>query len=303
MTENTLRILLKMLVLLLLFVVQKSGAQELNCNVIVNSERVQTQEKQIFRSMQAAIASFLNDTRWSDEVFEEQERIKCNLLINLKPESTLTQFFADVQIQSVRPVYGTDYEALLFNFNDGKWGFDYKDSDPLIFQENTFTTPLTSLLAYYAYIILALDQDSFAPKGGTPYLERALNILNNAQEKGGQGWTSFDKRDRHQIIENLNDPQFAPYRQALYIYHREALDNFADAPEKGREKIVGVLEKLKTVNQVKPLSIMINNFFQAKTKELKHIFSEGDMQVRTKAVKIISSLDPLRSSEYKKILR
>ncbi len=280
------------------------SAQELNCNVIINSERVQTQERQIFESMQTAIENFMNNTRWTDQEFEEHERIQCNLLINLRSESTITQFAADTQIQSVRPVYGTDYETPIFNFNDSKWIFPYNASDPLIFQENAFTTPLTSLLAYYAYIIIALDYDSFSPKGGNPYLERALNILNNTQDQGGPGWNAFgDTRDRYWIIENLNSPQFEPFRQAFYRYHLDALDVFEKDPEQARTIILEVLEEIAKVNEAKPLSVMINNFFDAKGEELRNIFSRGDMALRTEAVEIMTELDPIQSSEYRKILK
>ncbi len=280
------------------------NAQELDCNVIINADRVQTQERQIFESMQGAIASFLNNTRWTDDEYSEEERIKCNLLINLKAESTINQFAADAQIQSVRPVYGTEYETPIFNFNDSKWVFQYNASDPLIFQENTFTTPLTSLLAYYAYIIIALDYDSFALKGGSPYVERALNILNNTQDKGGPGWNAFgDTRDRYWIIENLNDPQFEPYRSAMYQYHIKGMDTFNNSPDKARTLMLGLLENLKKVNQVKPLSVLINNFFDAKGEELKNIFSKGELETRTKAVDIMVELDPIHSSDYRKLLK
>jgi len=162
-------------------------AQELNCNVIINAEQVQTQERQIFDQMQAAITNFMNTTQWTEDEFAEEEKIECNLLLTLGEESTITNFSAVAQVQSTRPVYGTDYNSPILNFSDNKWVFTYNPSDPLYFQENTFTTQLTSLLAYYAYIIIGLDYDSFSPKGGAPYYERALNILNNSQDTG-PGW-------------------------------------------------------------------------------------------------------------------
>lgn len=297
--------LFQLLLFTLLFLIHSLlFSQELDCNVIINSERVQTQERQIFERMQAAISAFLNNTKWTDDEFNEEERIKCNLLINLKAESTIKQFAADAQIQSVRPVFGTEYETPIFNFNDSKWVFQYNASDPLIFQENTFTTPLTSLLAYYAYIIIALDYDSFSLKGGSPYLERALNILNNTQDSGGPGWNAFgDTRDRYWIVENFNDPQFEPYRTAMYNYHLKAMDTFNSSPDEARRVILSVLENLKKVNQLKPLSVLINNFFDAKGKELKNIFSEGDIETRNKAVEIMIELDPINSSDYRKILK
>jgi len=280
-------------------------AQELLCNVEINSERVQSQERQIFDDMQNAISEFMNTTKWTEIEYEEEERIKCNLLIILGKESTVTNFQANVQLQSTRPVYGTDYETPVLNFFDNKWVFTYNVSQPLIFAENTFTTELTSLLAFYAYVIIGLDYDSFSKLGGNPYLERARNIAaNSEQQGGGPGWTSLsDTRDRYWVSENLNNTRFIDYREALYEYHRLGMDTFAEDPENARKIIFEALQKIEKVRNELPTAVMVNSFFDSKAAELINIFSQGDPALREKAVELLTTIDPTNGNEYKKAMK
>ncbi|MBT28971.1 MAG: DUF4835 domain-containing protein [Thalassobius sp.] len=281
------------------------SAQELQCNVEINSERVQTQQTQIFEDMQNAITEFMNTTKWTDDEYEENEKIKCNLLIILGSNSTVNTFEANVQIQSSRPVFGTDYETPLINFLDNKWGFAYTVSQPLIFAENTYNSELTSLLAFYAYIIIGLDYDSFEKQGGTPYFNIARNIASLAEQQGGgTGWTSLsDTRDRYWVSENLNNAQFVDFRDAIYDYHRLGLDVFNEDPDGSREVIMGSLEKVAKVREVSPTSIMVNTFFDTKDSELVNIFSRGDMQLREQAIELLTKIDPTNSNDYKKALK
>jgi len=291
--------------LLPIFLVTAALAQELNCNVIINDERVQTQERQIFQEMQQAIQQFLNTTKWTNDEFEEHERIKCNLLITLRKSSTVSNFAADVQIQSLRPVYGSDYETPIFNFLDPKWQYEYTPSQPLIFAENTFTTELTSLLAFYAYLLIGLDYDTFEKGGGIQFYDRARNIAQNSEQAGsGPGWTSLgDIRDRYWLSENLNSAQFEQFREALYLYHLKGLDIFATQPEVARKNILAALKLIDEVLKVAPTSVVINSFFDAKADELQQIFGQGDMQVRTEAAQLLTRLDPTNSADYRKMVR
>jgi hypothetical protein len=294
-----------LLFILNIFLQLNVTAQELLCNVEVNAERVQSQERQIFEDMQNAISEFMNTTKWTDDEFEETEKIKCNLLIILGKNSTVNTFEANVQLQSSRPVYGTDYETPLLNFFDNKWVFSYNVSQPLIFSENTFTTELTSLLAFYAYVAIGLDYDSFSKLGGTPYFERARNIAaNSEQQGGGPGWGSLsDTRDRYWISENLNNTRFIDYREAFYDYHRLGMDTFAESPEDARKVIFDSLEKIEKVRQALPTAVMVNAFFDSKAAELVNVFSQGDPQLRTKAVELLTAIDPTNSNEYKKAMK
>jgi len=281
-------------------------AQELNCNVKVDGNQVQTQERQVFTDMENAIQQFMNTQKWTDLEFEEHERIQCDILITLDRGNSITNFSANVQVKSMRPIYGTEYASPLLNFVDNKWNFSYAPSEPLIFSENTYTTELTSLLAYYAYIVIALDFDTFSQKGGNPFLERALNIVNNSQANGGGGWQGVggDTRDRYWLVTNLNSPQFDDFRLGIYEYHRLAMDTFTDDPESARSQIFQVLQRMKRVRDQQPTSVTLNNFFDAKSRELAYIFSAAaDDDMQQQASEMLISLDPTNASLYRKIVK
>lgn len=282
-----------------------ANAQELRCNVIINDQQVQTQERQIITGMKDAISQFMNTREWTNDKYREFERIKCNILITLGGDSDVSQgrYTATVQIQSSRPIYGTDYESPLLTFFDRNFAFEYQPSQPMIFTENAYTTNLTSMLAYYAYVILALDYDSFANQGGNPILQRILNILNNSQQANYPGWNSGDSRNRYWLSENLNNPLFMPFREGLYQYHRLAMDTFGKNPEEARKKILEVLQKLKQVNQVRPASVTINAFFDSKADELVSIFSEGNPATIKQAVDLLIVIDPTNATKYRTLIK
>jgi len=294
--------LLKVLFFLFLVPVQ---AQELSCEVIVDAERVQTQEQGIIQQMQQDISKFMNTQQWTADNYQEHERIKCTIFINLNGSSDVSQglYQATVQIQSLRPVHSTQYETPLINFFDKNFSFSYQPSQPLIYAENVFTNNLTAMLAFYAYTILAMDSDSFAKMGGSPYYEKILNIVNNSRQSGGIGWGDGDTRNRHWISENMNSPQFIPFREVLYEYHRLILDDFLANTDAKRKKLVKLLEKVRKVQELRPTAVMLNMFFDAKSNELVNIFSEGNTEIRQKAIDILVKLDPLNSSKYRKIIR
>lgn len=282
-----------------------ANAQELSCNVMINDQQVQTQERQIITGMKDAISQFMNTREWTNDKYREFERIKCNIFITLGGDSDVSQgrYTATVQIQSSRPIYGTDYESPLLTFFDRNFAFEYQPSQPMIFTENAYTTNLTSMLAYYAYVILALDHDSFANQGGNPILQRILNILNNSQQANFPGWNSGDSRNRYWLSENLNNPLFTPFREGLYQYHRLAMDAFGKNPEEARKKILDVLQKLKQVNQVRPASVTINAFFDSKADELVNIFSEGNPATIKQAVDLLIVIDPTNATKYRTLIK
>lgn len=282
-----------------------ANAQELSCNVMINDQQVQTQERQIITGMKDAISQFMNTREWTNDKYREFERIKCNIFITLGGDSDVSQgrYTATVQIQSSRPIYGTDYESPLLTFFDRNFAFEYQPSQPMIFTENAYTTNLTSMLAYYAYVILALDHDSFANQGGNPILQRILNILNNSQQANFPGWNSGDSRNRYWLSENLNNPLFTPFREGLYQYHRLAMDAFGKNPEEARKKILDVLQKLKQVNQVRPASVTINAFFDSKADELVNIFLEGNPATIKQAVDLLIVIDPTNATKYRTLIK
>ncbi len=291
-------------ILLFIFLVRLQ-AQELNCEVIIDAERVQTQEQGIIQQMQQDISKFINTQQWTTDNYQEHERIKCTIFINLNGSSDVSQgrYQATVQIQSLRPVHSTQYETPLINFFDKNFSFNYQPSQPLIYAENVFTNNLTAMLAFYAYTILAMDADSFEKMGGASHYEKILNIVNNARQSGGSGWGDGDTRNRHWISENMNSPQFIPFREVFYEYHRLILDDFLTDTDAKRKKLVELLEKIRKVQELRPTAVMLNMFFDAKSNELINIFSEGNSEIQQKAVDILVKLDPLNSSKYRKIVR
>lgn len=297
----------KIAFVLLLFCAPLAGkAQEVLCNLTINADRVRTQERQIFEQLQQDLQTFLNTQKWTQDEFQEFEKIRVSLLLNFMGSTRPAEqaFAADAQVQSLRPVYGTNYETAVLVFFDNKFQFRYNISDPLIFAENTFTTELTSLLAYYMYIVIGMDYDTFSPLGGSPFYERALNILNNAQQGGGQGWNAFgDTRDRYWLVTNLLNPQFEPFRQALYEYHRLGLDVFEKDPDAGREAIFFAIEKVKTVFDANPVSILITSFFNAKVDELVNVFQKAPPEMAKKAEEMLSAMNPVNSAKYKRMLK
>lgn len=278
-------------------------SQELNCNVIVNADRVETTDRRIFQDMQTAFSQFLNNRRWTDDNYDVAERINCNLVITIEEMPIVGTFKATVQIQSSRPVYGTSYESLMLNFADRDWHFEYVESQPLDFNENSFSSNIASMLAYYAYIILGIDYDSFETLGGTSFFERANNQVILAQESNMPGWKQFDsQRNRYWLAENFLSPIFTPVRESIYLYHIQGLDLFLENPDASRNTILEVLKKLQVANRSRPNSIFTIAFLDAKSNELINIFSEGDMNIRRQAYEILRTLDPTLTSKLGKII-
>lgn len=289
------------------------AAQELQANVILNADQVQTQEKAIIAVLQQNIQKFLNETRFTNQDYKQNEKIKCTFFITLMPQNndnpsrgtdvTTGTYAATVQIQSVRPIYASTYESPMLIFFDQNFTFSYQANQPLIFNENANTSNLTALLAFYAHIILALDVDSFAEKGATPLLERILNITNNSQQSGA-GWANNDNRNRYWLSENFNSPQFIPFREALYMYHRQGLDIFMKDAEEGRKKILEALEKLKAINKLRPSdALLIDAFMDAKINELIKIFGQGTPEMIKKASDIMILLDPQNGDKYRALVK
>ena len=289
----------------LLFIVSVTNlsAQELNCRVIVNSELAESSEQRVFKSMEASLAAFLNETRWTEDNFKPEERIKCNLLINIQEIPVAGTFSATVQIVSARPIYGTDYESIVFNFADRDWEFEFVEAQNIIFDQNTFTTNLAALLAYYAYIIIGYDYDSFEKNGGDVYFEKAWQVVNNAQQSGIKGWDQFsDIRNRYWLAENLISPQLTALRDLHYTYYRDGLDQMSGQAEETRKKIADAIKNLEVANRVRPRAIATLAFIDAKEDELINIFSEGDLNVRRGVYNTLSKLDPSKTDRYKPII-
>jgi hypothetical protein len=282
-----------------------ANAQELKCTVSVNATRIQTSDRNVFRDMKNAIEQFMNSRKWTNDSYKNYEKINCNMLITIVDMPSVGNFTASVQVQSARPVYNTNYTTLAFNFADRDWEFEYIESLPLEYNDNTFTTNLTSMLALYAYMIIGVDYDTFSEMGGTPYFQKALQVVNNAQQSNRPGWQSLgSNRNRYWLVENFNNPQMADLRKTSYAYHRIALDTFDKDPDKSREVILKGLRDIKKVRDINPSAVIIVSFFDAKGKELANIFSSGNIQVRREAYDLIKIIDPSSNrANYEKIIQ
>jgi len=296
----------KLFTAILLMLTSAALSQELNCKVIVNADRIQTTERTVFSDMETAFTQFLNQRKWTDDEFTTDERIDCNIILTLDPnESTPSAgtWGASVQILSSRPVYNTAYESVLFNFADRDFQFSYVLSQPLQFNVNSYTNNITSLLAFYAYVIIGLDYDSFSELGGTKYFQIANQIVSNAQNSNYSGWTQFNSvRNRYWLSENLLSNIFEPLRKALYTYHIQGLDIFQDDPETARNNIIAGLKDIQKANQSRPRSIITISFLDAKADELTHIFKQAPLAQKREAYAILTKIDPSKTDTFSQIM-
>ncbi len=287
----------------LLFLSFFVSAQELNCRVIINAQQIQTTERAVFAEMEKEFSDFLNTTKWTNDEFQEEEVINCNLIITMNEMLSLGVFEASVQVLSSRPVYGTSYESVVMNFADRDWNFEYVQSQPLRYNGNTFIDNITSMLAYYAYIIIGFDYDTFSELGGTAHFERAFRIVNNAQQTNYAGWQQFNSvRNRYWLVENLQNPQLEPIRKALYTYHRKGLDIMVENQEEANKNLLVALSEIQKANQTRPRSILTISFMDAKSEEMQQVFGESDLATRRQAYTLLSNIDPARIDEYKSLI-
>ncbi len=273
-----------------------SYSQELNCKVSINADQIQTSERSVFKDMERAITTFLNTRKWTSDTYKNHEKINCGIFLNISKMPSIGVFSASAQITLARPVYNSNYETVLLNFADREWEFEYLESQPMEYNDNTYINNLTSMLAFYAYVILAMDYDSFGELGGSQFVQRAFTVVNNAQSSNRPGWAALGStRSRYALLENLNNPQMVDLRKNSYTYHRIALDTFDKNPDQSRDKILEVLRNIKRIWNIYPSSISIISFFDTKSAELTKIFSEGNLNTRREAFDILSTVDPKRN--------
>lgn len=289
--------------LLLLLAEDISYAQELNCSVTVNSTQISGTDKKIYSTMQKAFFEYLNNTKWTNDVFKTDERIECSMLINITERPSVDQFAATMQLQIRRPIYKSSYSSNLLNYSDNDFTFKYVEFQPILFAENTFTDNLSSMLAFYAYMIIGMDYDSFSPLGGQPYFVKAQTIVNNAQSATEKGWKSFDgDKNRYWLNENIMNSNFKQIRQTVYKYHRLGLDLMSTKMEDGRNAISESLLDLKVTYDITPNSYLMHLFLNGKADEIVNIFSQAYPEQKAKLVNMLNLIDPGNSTKYGKIL-
>lgn len=277
--------------------------QELNSKVLINTEKLQSSESLIFEEMQNSIEQFLNNKIWTEDKFESEERINCNFIINILNEPSSNLYEATVQIVSSRPIFNSSYESILFNHGDREWVFEYLPSQNIEFTENGFNDNLTSLISFYAFIIIGIDYDSFEKLGGDESFQKAWKILNESQNSGYKGWDQFgSKQNRYWVCENFINPEFRPVREAIYNYHLSGLDSFYSNPEESRDIILNNLKEINKVNTKNFNSSILNLFINAKSDEITNIFKEAPLSIKRNAYNVLMELSPSNSDLFNKIL-
>lgn len=279
-------------------------AQEINCTVRINSDQIQGTNKSVFTTLQKSLSEFINNRKWTQLSFTNAERIECSMNIVIKQADQATNTYAgEIQIQARRPVYNTSYNTPLLNLKDNEFSFTYKEFDILEMPENTITSNLTAVMAYYAYLIIGYDLDSYSRLGGTGCFQSAESIVNAAQGSDlGKGWKAFDSsKNRYALINNILDDAFKKYRNYFYEYHRLGLDEMSQNVVNGRARIAEGIECLREANRARPSAFVISSFLDAKNDELINIFSKGTSKEKEQVVQILSDVNPTYSSKYEQI--
>lgn len=279
-------------------------AQELNCSVQILSPQFQNStDKKIFQTLQQSVFEFINTRKWTNDVFQQDEKIECSITITITEKPSTDEFRGSMQVQARRPVYKSSYNSLILNVVDKNISFRYVEYQPIEFSDNTFVSNLTSLLAYYAYIIIGTDYDSFSAEGGTPYFQKAQTIVTNAQNASEKGWKSFeDSQNRYWIVENILNSAFNSLRECMYRYHRFGFDAMAEDLPAGRAEALQSLELLKKVYDTKPGSYSLQLFFLAKSDEIVRLFTPAELPEKNKLVPLLNEIDPGNTVKYNKIL-
>lgn len=293
-------------IIVLTWICSTCFGQELRCTVTINSDQVEGSNKEIFNTLKQSIEEYVNTLRWTNLTFLEKERIECSMLLMVKNVQD-NVFTCEFTCQSRRPVFGSSYYTPLLNIKDNNFIFTYQEYDRLDYQQHTFTTNLTALLAYYCYLIIGHDMDSFSKLGGTPYFQSCESIVNSAQSASldnaeAEGWKAFaSNRNRYALISNIMDEAFKKYRLFYYEYHRHGLDEMVNNVSNGRARIAKEIAVLKEVYNARPATYVINTFLDAKNEELVNIFEQGTTDEKKQVYELLMDIDPTRQTTYNRI--
>ena len=286
-----------------LFAPADARAQELQANVTVNYAQLTILDPKVVESFETVVSEYLNNTQFTDERYEEDERIQCNFTFTITQENSDTRFTADILVQASRPVYGSDYLTTLINYNDQRAVIPYEQFQPLEFNRDNYTSTLTAFLNFYAYIIIGTDKDSFAPMTGEPFYRLAENVVTTLPAGATQldaNWGNNSRtRARYRLMQELLNPRARPYRQMLYDYHRQGLDVMAEDAVAGRAVLGQSLEKLREVRQEVPNSVLLANFAAAKTQEVIDVFLPAPQAERRAAYDVMTAIDPANVNKYR----
>lgn len=276
-------------------------AQELNCTVEINSDQVPGSNKSVFDALKAAVNDYMNTTEFSGAQFSSNEKIECRIFITIKEQNDNT-FTGDLQVQSSRPVYNSSYTTTLINFKDSKIEFEYQEGEPLVFNLTAMESQLTAILNFYAFLIMAVDFDSFSHQGGNPYWDQLSMIVQQAQSSGESGWRQFDDtKNRSAVLGAFTDPATSSMRDLLYDYHRLGLDQMSVSPDKGRATITKALQNLSSIYNANSMSVGLSMFKDAKLDELVNIYSKASQTERDNVYKLLYDIYPTEQERLNKI--
>lgn len=280
-----------------------AGAQELDVTVSILTPKLQTTDPKVFETLKQTMGEFMNNQKWTSDEFEQDERIKLNLIMTITSESGSNTFSAELVVQSFRPVFASTYESPIFTHLDKDVTFSYQQFQPLEYSETSYINELSSILAYYAYIVIGMDYDSFSPFGGDPYFNRAQDIINQVPPgvaSSVKGWRSVDgNRNRYWLVENLLSPRIRPFRQAFYDYHRQGLDVMHDNYVTARAVMSDALNTLMEVARSYPNSMIMQTFSNTKSDEIIEIYKGAFPDEKSDIIKAMVKVDPSRASDYR----
>lgn len=275
--------------------------QELNCNVSVSSSQIQGSNKQVFQTLRKSIYEFVNNKQWTDHLYKDEERIDCSLVFNITSQNS-DEFQGTLQIQARRPVYNSSYDTNLLNYKDNDISFRYVEFETLEFNEQSHTSNLVAIIAYYVNVILGMDYDTFSPEGGTLFFQRAETIVSNAQNAPVAGWKAFEgTKNRYWLVENMMNDKYSPMRNCMYRYHRLGLDRMSEVVDEGRGEISEAIMELRPAYRENPTAMIWQMFFTAKSDEITQIFTQAFPDERSRIVVVLKEIDPANASKWDKI--
>lgn len=278
-------------------------SQEFICQISVSSPQVHGSDRTVYQEMQQQLYEFVNSQKWTNYEFRQEEKIECTMMITVSDRISTDEFKGTINVQLRRPIYKTSYNSVVLNYVDKDFQFKYLEGQTLEFNENTYTSNLTSTVAFYIYMFLGLDFDTYSKNGGTPYYQKAQNIVNAAQNSPERGWKAFETlKNRYWLVENLMNSKYSGLREALYRYHRLGLDVMTENMDIGRSAISESIDLLKMVNREQPGLFALQLFLEAKGDELVNIFSQASPMDKTRVVNTLKEIDPANSQKYQKIL-
>lgn len=293
-------------VILLMFISVSMLAQTINCNVVINNQKLQSTNRDFFQEMKNTISDFVNNRTWADYQLEPYERIECNFIITLNEQLSENDFKGTLQIQAQRPVYNSAYKSPTLNTIDNDFEFRFSQNEVLDFSEMSHSSNLASLLAYWINIVLGIDFDTFSLQGGTPFFRRAERIVQNAQGESKPGWNTTSgsgRKNRYWLVENILSPKYSKEREAYYKYHRLGLDVMGENAEQGRESIKSALVDMQTLYREKPDNTLhyYIMFFDAKADEIVNVFSESSTEEKQEVYKLLNEINTTNEPKYKKL--